>query len=225
MDEPRPTRPETALAISYVGPQARPGLAALMLLDETLGGLVRAAREPIVAQMRLTWWHDALGKLDDAKPPAQPVLTAIAEMVGRHGVTGASLTPMIDGWEALLDEPIDADAVRRHAELRGGTLFAACGAVLGEVARSMPLADAGAGWAAIDLARNVRDPKVAAIAHDLARARLAKATQRPWPGEARSIGALVMLARRDAFARSDAFEATAAPARVLRMAWHRLTGR
>ena len=70
---------ERALALSYAAETVRPGVAALFSLDDTLGQILRTTREPLVGQMRLTWWHEALRALDGAPPPAQPVLQALAD--------------------------------------------------------------------------------------------------------------------------------------------------
>eukprot|EP01037_Dinobryon_pediforme_P020365 gene20365-20969_t len=117
---------ERALALSYALQPHQAALAALFALDDTLGQILRTTREPIVGQMRLTWWHTALTALDTAPPPAQPVLTALAARVLPLGISGADLAAMIDGWEALLDaEDLDATTIEQHAVARGGGLFAA----------------------------------------------------------------------------------------------------
>ncbi|WP_306286394.1 hypothetical protein [Sphingomonas sp. Ant20] len=74
--------------------------------------------------MRLTWWYEALGRLDTAPPPAEPVLQALARHVVPQ-VGSATLATIAEGWEALLETPLDDAAVERFARLRGGQLFAA----------------------------------------------------------------------------------------------------
>jgi phytoene synthase len=54
--------PERALALSYAPASTRPGLEALFALDTALGTILKTTREPIVGQMRLTWWYEALGR-------------------------------------------------------------------------------------------------------------------------------------------------------------------
>jgi 15-cis-phytoene synthase len=201
---------ERALALSYAPADRRAGVEALLLLDGTLGGILRTTREPLVGQMRLTWWADALAALDERAPPAEPVLQALARDVLPRGVTGAELAGMVDGWEALLDEPAD---LATHAAARGGRLFAAAAQVLGGEA---PVAAAGEGWALSDLAGNLSDADEAARARALAAERLA-AGPRWWPGRLRALGALALLARMGGEPGS--------PRRVGRLAWHRLTGR
>jgi phytoene synthase len=216
---------ERALALSYAARRHQPALAALFALDDTLGQILQTTREPIVGQMRLTWWHSALTALDTAPPPAQPVLAALAAQVLPLGIGGAELAAMIDGWEALLDaEDLDAATIERHAVARGGGLFAAAATVLGCANRD-PVADAGIGWALVDLMRHVRDRAAAERAATRARASIAVATGRRWSRAGRSLGALAQLARMDLAVPLDAPIVRAAPRRVARLALFRMTGR
>ncbi len=212
VNETSPGAAERALALSYAPAEARDGLAALFALDDTLAAILRTTREPMVGQMRLTWWHAALTALDTGPPPAHPVLSALAGAVVPM-VTGATLAGMVDGWEALLDEPLGTQAMEQFGKARGRTLFAAAGAVLG--ADRAGLGEAGEGWALADLAANLGNPAQAALARELAAARLAAAMRGRWPRRLRVLGALVLLAREGV---------AGSPRRVARLLWHRLSG-
>lgn len=206
---------ERALAISYAPADARAALTTLFALDRRLGELVAARREPIVAQMRLTWWHEALTALDRQPPPAEPLLQAVARDLLPRGIAGAELAAMIDGWERLLDEPVDLSAYARE---RGGVLFELAARAAGDGVA--PVAEAGGGWALADLARRGGDGELKGMAEATARASLARALRSRWPRPVRTLGALALLARSDLSGGTPG-----APARVARIAWHRLTGR
>jgi phytoene synthase len=125
-ETPFPNSPDRALLFAALPAAARPPMQALFALDARLAGIVRATREPIVGQMRLTWWHDALTKLDSAPAPAEPLLRDVQHQLLPAGVTGVRLAGMIDGWEELIvSDPLAADTLLRHAEARGAGLFAA----------------------------------------------------------------------------------------------------
>lgn len=212
--------PERDLALSYAPIAGRAGLAALLALDDALAQLLRTTTEPALGQMRLAWWREALEKLDHAPAPAEPVLRAIETQVLPKGVRGASLVPIVHGWEVLIEEEVlDGDAIRRFGEGRGH-LFVAAGTLLG--AEGDPLPDAGQGWALADLARNLDAERERAIARDLAVPLLASATGARWSRPGRALGALAHLARMDL---AEAPKAPGAPGRVGRLLWHRLTGR
>ena len=210
---------ERRLILSYAPAPARAGVAAVLSLDDTLGHILRTTREPLVGQMRLTWWHEALVALDGAPAPAEPVLRALAASVLPRGVPGATLAGVVEGWEALL-EPLDPDAIGRAAAARGGMLFRALSRVLG--ASDARVAEAGRGWALADLARGLSDPTLANWAAAQGAAVLDAALAGRWPRRLRVIGALAMGARLDLIRPG---EPAASPRRVGRLLIHRLTGR
>ena len=206
---------EQALALSYAPADRRAALLALFALDDRLRDIVVRAREPVIGAMRLTWWADALEKLDTAPPPGEPVLAGVASLVLPCGVTGAALARLVDGWERLLD-PDDFDPVA-FADERGGRLFAAAAQVLG--GEDGRFGAVGEGWALADLAAGW--PALAGEARRLAAERLAGAYRRPWPRALRAMGALGLLARFDLAGGTG----PGSPRRVARLLAHRLTGR
>lgn len=181
------------LALSYAPAGRRPAIDALFALDAALGRVLRTTREPMVGQMRLAWWRDALQGLDHAPPPGEPVLQALAANLLHLGVTGSELATMIDGWEPLLGEPV-RQAVEDHGTFRGGVLFRLAGRALGGEAG--PLTLAGYGWALADLADNLDDVALAGLARDEARAAIEKVSRRYWPRAERALGAMVLIAER-----------------------------
>lgn len=208
--------PERALAFSYAPADRRAALEALFALDAALGQVLRTTREPMVGQMRLAWWREALVKLDNAPAPGEPVLRALAADALLAGARGEALAVMVDGWEPLLGA-IDDAALTDHALFRGATLFAQAGIAL-RARTSDPLDAAGQGWALADLAAHLSDPALAARAREMAAPLLRDATGDRWSREARALGALAHAARMDS-------TGPVTPWRVPRLAWHRLTGR
>ncbi|MES3152974.1 hypothetical protein [Sphingomonas faeni] len=211
--------PDRILAFSYADFAARPALEALFALDDTLGGILRTTRELLVGQMRLTWWYEALGKLDVARAPAEPVLTALQASVLPRGISGAMLAGMTDGWEALLEPVLDAQALEQFARDRGRRLFELAGILLSTSDARIGLA--GEGWAMADLSRQLRDASSRTLARTRAVEALDAALRGRWPREARTLGALALAAR---FHVSASPPPPGSPKRVGRLAWHRLTG-
>ncbi len=211
---------EWPIVLTYAPSVRRPGLEALWALDAMLGGILRSTREPLVGQMRLTWWHEALRALDDGPAPAEPRLAALSASVLPFGVTGAALGEVVSAWEVLLAQPLGRAELLAHAEGRGAGLFDAATVVLGEAMPSVALA--GQGWALADVARNLSDERLAGEARALAEERLAAALSVRWPRALRMLGALAWSARLDL-----AVPARPAghPARMARLLRFRLTGR
>lgn len=218
-DISNPRTMERALALGYAPADRCGALDALFALDSVLGDVMRTTSQPIVGQMRLTWWRDALIALDDRPAPAQPELRAVAATALPYGVRGAELAAMAEGWGALLVEEIDRDGLAQVGAQRGGVLFAAAARVLG--GDGAPAVLAGEGWALADLSRNLSDPACMAEAAAMARARLDTALAAHWPRALRPLGALALLARADL----DPASRPGSPARLTRMLFHRFTGR
>lgn len=216
--------PERTLALDYAPVARRAALHALFALDDTLAQVPRTTTEPIIGQMRLAWWHDALTRLDQAAAPAQPVLQGLAGEVLPLGVTGATLAELVVGWEALIEaDTIDAAATAAHAEARGAALFAVAAVLLGREDRRV--AAAGRGWALADLSRHLSSPEAAAEARGLAAAALAEALAGGWPVALRPLGALAHIARMNLSVPTDQPIPAGAPGRVGRLVFHRVTGR
>lgn len=211
--------PERRLVLAYApGEPARRALSALWALDDKLAETVRTTTEPMLGQIRLQWWHDALEKLDGAPPPAEPILEGVARDVLRDGITGTATAGIAQAWQALLQEELDTAELRAFAQ-RGARLFELAGASAGASAGD-PLALAGEGWALADLASGLSNPREAAGARMIAEQALAEATAVRWSRNGRALGAMAHLARLDL-----AGVPFGSPRRTGRALWHRLTGK
>ncbi len=221
--EPIIADPERTLTLAYARVRLRPALAALWRLDERLGSVVATAREPMIGAIRLAWWREALEALDHAKPPAEPLLGELAAMILPEGISGADLAEIEAGWAALLEsDPPGPAAIESHGRLRGRPLFALAARLLTGV-ESTKAALAGEGWALADLGCRLSDPASAVHAKARAAAALDELRGYRWPVALRPLGALTMLARRDAMSRRA--RRPGSPARLGRMMFHRATGR
>lgn len=212
--------PERALAVAYAPPECRPGLTALFALDEKLGGIVGTTTEPTIGQMRLAWWREAIEKLGSGVAAAEPLLTALGDVVAR-GVSADLIAEIEDGWSALLDGEPDPAAIARHGAKRGGYLFLTAGRLLG--CEDPALDAAGTGWALADLGHRHSDRHVRAEARAQARAILTPLAGRHWPRSTHPLAALTLLAMRDAG--QEGARRQGSPARLLRLLRLRVTQR
>lgn len=159
--------PDRQFALLHVAPDDRAAVAAVWALDETLGTIVARARDLLVGQMRLTWWHEALATAEDEAPRGQPILDALA---GGPLLGASRLTPIVEGWEALLNPlPLPDHALLTYAAGRGATVFTA----IAQLTDARVANEVGEGWALADFARRCSDPDTAARAWALAAARVA----------------------------------------------------
>lgn len=217
-----PLDPDRTLALAYVPASRRPAVEALWRLDAALASVLSTGREPLISQIRLAWWREALEKLDTEKAPAEPVLRAVAEHVVAAGVTGAELSAMEAGWAVLLSpDPLGPADLELYASARGSLLFRYTARLLGEPQPGLGVEAAGGVWALVDLARHSTDAPDAEAAIEAARA----AQDQRWPKRLRPLGMLAALACRDLDPRRPRWEEQGAPGRMLRMLRHRLTGK
>ncbi|MEG3179941.1 hypothetical protein [Sphingomonas sp. LT1P40] len=212
------SQPERRMILSY-SPTATAGrgLAALLTLDDRLAETLRTTSEPMLGQIRLQWWHDALIALDTAPPPGEPVLQAIAQDVLRMGVGGSMIAGIAQGWQALLQEELDDLALRTYGA-RGRRLFELAG-ILAGASPADPLTLAGEGWALAGLSGKLTDPGEAAAARAIAVESLRAATSARWSRNGRALGAMAHLARMELEGVSEG-----SPRRTWRALRHRFTG-
>jgi 15-cis-phytoene synthase len=173
------------LALAYAPAAARPATLALLALDARLGAVLRRGGEPVLAQIRFAWWRDRLA----AEPESWPAGDAVLGLL-RDWRRPAALGPLVDGWEGLLGESLDAAAIGAFAEGRGEA-FAELAREFGS--EPAPAADCGRLWALGDLAANMSgaDERAAAVA---AAALLPRCP--PLPRALRPLAVLAGLARR-----------------------------
>lgn len=100
MDDLRETLPAIQrLALAYAPARTRDATLALLALDGRLAGVLRSASEPMLAQIRLAWWRDILGREAAERPSGEP-LVALLEPWGREA---GELVALVDGWEQLVE--------------------------------------------------------------------------------------------------------------------------
>jgi phytoene synthase len=151
--------PEAELALAWSLPKVRPALSIALQLDRRLARIVSRTSEPVLGQMRLTWWREALSKPPTERPLGDPVLEAIGEhWAGRE----AALIQMVDGWEVLVTaELLGYEEAKVFAAERGAFFAALAGREDG--AAGERLAAAGFRWALADAATAVSDAEERAI--------------------------------------------------------------
>ncbi len=143
---------------AMVPARVRAMIDALWALDARLGELarVRPGSEPMLAQIRLQYWREALAKRNSAAP--DPVLAGVGAM--SPAPNPDDLTALVDAWVGLVSAvTFDPAAALGFAEGRGRTLFGLSAVVIGD--QSPFIGDLGVVWALCDLGLHSSDPEVA----------------------------------------------------------------
>lgn len=159
--------PEADLALAWTPVAVRAALSTALGLDRRLARIVARTTEPMLGQMRLAWWREALNKPVAERPRGDAVLDALGQQwAGRE----AALIAMVDGWEVLASA--SALGSKEIAAFGAGR-----GAFFGALIDNGPRTDqdrvtaAAFRWALADAATAVSDPDERArlIAAGLAR--------------------------------------------------------
>jgi 15-cis-phytoene synthase len=121
--EDAPLPPPMVLAIAYAHVPVRARLAWLLALDRRLADVLTRASEPMIAQLRLSWWRDALNCLPDKRPKGEPLLSALNDL-GSDDVAILAGMRLVDAYEVLATS---SDSQEEHAA-RKQRISALCGA-------------------------------------------------------------------------------------------------
>ncbi|MEJ2408540.1 MAG: hypothetical protein P8Y58_15370 [Novosphingobium sp.] len=152
------------LALAYAPAPARLPTLALFALDVRLAGLLRNSREPMLAQLRLSWWRESLTQDHEKWPAGEPLLAALRSWNGQH----KALTSLVDGWEALTGAaPLPGEALRMMAQGRAEA-FAALAHALDRAHESRAAYSLGQQWGLADLAMRLGNAQEREMAASLA---------------------------------------------------------
>jgi phytoene synthase len=152
------------LALVYAPVGARQQTLALLALDARLATLIRRSSEPMLAQLRLAWWREAIAGAPASWPAGEPILATLRSW--EHDP--AAISGLVDAWEALTaPSPLSSEALRTFSHGRGAATAALADAVGRpqdrEAARRL-----GVVWALEDLAMRLGRDDERALASALA---------------------------------------------------------
>jgi phytoene synthase len=153
--------PDRWLASRFIAdPEARADVIALYALNLELARVADAVSEPLMGEIRLTWWREAIDELFAGRPPRRhPVVEALAQAVVRRHLAAEPFAAMIEARLADLDGEAfaDLDAIEAYLDATAGALMSLAVASVGggQAAATGPAARA---WGLAGLARLRRLP-------------------------------------------------------------------
>ena len=140
--------PDRWLSSRFIAdPQARADVIAVYAYDHELGRAPKAASNPILGEIRLTWWREVLDEIFEARPVRHhPTAQALAGMVERRAVGRAPLEAMIDARYRELDPaPLSLEEAVQAARGSAGGAAVIAAEILAPGASGAEAA--GAAWA------------------------------------------------------------------------------
>jgi phytoene synthase len=101
--------PDRWLATRFIADKAaRADVIALYAFDHELSNIARMTKEPVMAEIRLTWWTEVLDEIYEGRPVRRhPVALALADIIARHKLPREPFDSMI---EPRFDNPASRQA-------------------------------------------------------------------------------------------------------------------
>jgi phytoene synthase len=151
--------PDRYLTALFAPARSRPHLFALIAFNFEVARVREVVTQPMLGQIRLQWWRDALDQIYAGSPPAHEVARALSAAVAEAAIDRAPLERMIDARELDLADapPARLEDLILYAENSAGALLEAMLQALGA---AMPEAaeagrGVGAAYALVGLLRAV----------------------------------------------------------------------
>ena len=204
------------IALSSLPSRLQPAFSALWAVDLAMADVVAGSTEPALGAIRLAWWREALQRLDQAEPSAEPRLRAVAQHLLPGGISGAELAKLEDCWLALLQPFPWTVLTAEWVRVRGRILFGIGAKLFGLEAKEAEAA--GALWSLVDVARHCSDQSSQVMLFDEARKSVAELPFNMPPRGLRPLTALAAVSAHDSLGGSGLGRAIVALA-------HTLTGR
>jgi phytoene synthase len=152
----RTSDPDRYIASLFAPTAKRPLLFALYALNHELAKIADNVREPMMAEIRLQWWRDALEEARAGKPRGHDVLQGMAAVFANADIPQEPLDAMIDA--RVLDVSgetfVDMAALETYADATSGNLMRLASRVLNGPADE-PAREAGIAYALTGILRAV----------------------------------------------------------------------
>ncbi len=158
--------PDRWLATRFIADrQARADVVALYAFDHQLARARRVASNTLVAEMRLTWWREAVEEIwAGGRVRAHPVAQALAAARARHELPRQPLEAMIEARIDLLDRAsLDLAQALAWADAAGGSAALLATMILDGRVPAEAAAAAGRVWGLVLLVRQGLVDRSAAV--------------------------------------------------------------
>jgi len=109
-NECEPRSEDLRLALVFIGDaQKRTDVLAIYALLETLRDIPGRVSEPMLGEIRMRWWYEAVEEIRDGRTPRyHPLSEALQRVVGQYSLPADDLLGLIEGQLPLLDQgPLD----------------------------------------------------------------------------------------------------------------------
>jgi phytoene synthase len=121
----RRTDPDRYLSALFAPEERRPLLFALYAFNHEIARIGDTVRDPMMGEIRLEWWREAIAEAQDGRPRAHDVVRGVAELFARVGPPLEPFEAMIDARQFDLGGEFFADlnALVAYADATSGSLM------------------------------------------------------------------------------------------------------
>jgi len=128
--------------------QARGDVITIYAFDYELARAPRVATNPLMGEIRLTWWREVLDEVFDGRIVRQhPTAQALAAVINRHRLPRGALEALVDARYRELDaKPMNLPDALAWAEGTGGTVATLCAQILDPTAHMILAKSGGQAW-------------------------------------------------------------------------------
>ena len=118
--------PERFLTSLFAADEDRPALHALYALNLELARVAGSVSEPILGQIRLQWWREAIDGIYAGTPRQHQVVLALEPAIRERGLPREPFEALISGRELELEDepPATLDELEAYLDATNGTLVA-----------------------------------------------------------------------------------------------------
>lgn len=114
--------PPARLAIVYAPKRIRSAFSLLLRFDARLAAIVGNAKEPLIGQMKLAWWRDALSADEPNRPKGEPYLSSLFAL--NDPILTSAAISLVDAWEYLVVEENWLEPnIDKFGSVRGTAVF------------------------------------------------------------------------------------------------------
>ena len=148
--------PDRWLASRFVAEEAARGdLIALYAFTNELARAPAVASQPLIGEMRLAWWREALDEIFEGRPVRRhPVVQALAEAVRRRSLPREPLESLVDARLRDLDPwPLGEGEAEAYIDATAGRLMALAAHSLAPEADPQAVVHAARAWGLAGLHR------------------------------------------------------------------------
>ena len=132
--ELKTAEPDRWLSTRFIAdPQARADVVALYAFDHTLARIPHAVTQPMLGEIRLAWWREAVEEAFESKPArAYPVVEALSVAIGRRSLPEGPFQTLIEAHDRDFDAtPLGLDEAVTYAEATAGAVMTLAASSLG----------------------------------------------------------------------------------------------